>query len=197
MIRALLITFDDPDPNLPNADTFFQSEFLKFPNPRSSRKGESLTRPYKLRYLVHFYGKKNTLQKDKTASRAVILLFGRRSQHLVNIVNSLQIYMSKSTLFCRNRSLPASFGALLNECFLISFGKTFLFVTNCREFMINFMCFFFFLRGGLENSFSLFCPPVSLASTHFLFVSFFAVLLHFIIHKEPVMDKHMQTSYIL
>lgn len=59
--------------------------------------------------------KKNTLQKDKTASwpsnPICVLICGRRSQHLVNIVNSLQIYMSKPTLFCRNRSLPASFGA--------------------------------------------------------------------------------------
>lgn len=92
--------------------THFFKVSLKFPNPRSSRKGESLTRPYKLRYLVV---KKNALQKDKTASwppnPICVLICGRRSQHLVNIVNSLQIYMSKPTLFCRNRSLPASFGA--------------------------------------------------------------------------------------
>lgn len=145
--------------------------------------------------------KKNTLQKDKTASwpsnPICVLICGRRSQHLVNIVNSLQIYMSKPTLFCRNRSLPASFGALLNECFLISFGKTFLFVTNCREFMINFMCFLFEGGGAVENSFSLFCSS-SLTREHTFFVCFvFAVLLHFIIHKELMMDKHMQTSYIL
>lgn len=85
----------------------------------------------------------------------------------------------------------------LNECFLISFGKTFLFVTNCREFMINFMCFLFEGGGAVENSFSLFCSS-SLTREHTFFVCFvFAVLLHFIIHKELMMDKHMQTSYIL